>query len=285
MPQADDTGRQAGAKHCLITGASGGLGGALARRAAAPGLFLSLWGRNEERLEQVRESCQAKGAEAATTSLDVRDYASCRQAVRRLFAQRPVDMAILNAGVSSGAPPGGGLEPAEDACRVMEVDATAVVNMAAALLEGMQARGSGHIVFISSIAGLYPLPCSPAYSAAKAALAYYAQGLQLALRGSGIRASAAYPGYIESPMSQRLLGPQPFRLTADEAAAHILDALEAGKDRIVFPRLLALGTRLLHGAPQWAAAFFLKKFCFTVAPDAESPLSHKAGPSGEGDNA
>lgn len=270
-------------KHYLISGASGGLGSALAVRTAGAGSLLSLWGRNRERLAATAAACEAKGAAVSLTELDLREHEACRAKLRETFATRPVDVAILNAGVSSGLTPDGGVEPAEDACRTMDVNGCAAVNMAATLVECMRARGTGHIIFISSIAGLYPLPDSPAYSAAKAALAYYAKGLRIGLRGSGIRVSIAYPGYIESPMSKRLMGPQPLRITADKAADHILDSLAAGKDNIAFPLLLALGTRILHCLPLPVAAFFLKGFSFRVAPDAESPLAPTSASRGEQD--
>lgn len=231
----------------------------------------------------MKDACERHGATVALTALDLRDYAAVRTTLRDTFAERPVDMAVLNAGISSGLPPWGGQEPAEDACRTMEVDATAAINMAATLLECMTKRGSGHLVFISSIAGLYPLPGSPSYSAAKVALAYYARALQLGQRGGGVRVSLVCPGYIASPMSARLVGPQPLRLSADQAAARIMDSLAAGKDRIIFPLLLALGARLLHCMPMPLAAFFLRWFSFTVDPDEESPLKGGAPKTGNND--
>ena len=272
-------------KHYLITGASGGLGSALARRAAAPGHRLSLWGRNLDRLAATKEQCEQQGASVSLASLDLREHAQCRDRLRVLFADRPVDMAILNAGVSSGMSPEGGIEPAEDACRTMDVNSTAAINMAATLLECMLTRGSGHIVFISSIAGLYPLPGSPAYSAAKAALAYYAKGLRLRCRNTPVRISIVYPGYIETPMSRRLLGPQPMKVTAETAAATIMDSLAAGKNCVTFPLLLALGARFLHFMPMPLAAFFLKRFSFTVAPDGESPLAETPPKNGDASGA
>lgn len=269
----------AGVQHCLVTGASGGLGSALSLELAAPGKRITLWGRNEERLGKVRALCEAKGARTAAILRDSRDFAQCRTDLRALDDEEPVDMAILNAGVSSGMLPGGGLEPIEDACRTMEVNATGTINMAACLLERMASRGSGHLVFISSIAGLYPLPGSPAYSAAKAALSYYAAGIRLEAERHGVRVSVVYPGYVESPMSKRLKGPQPFRWTAGKAASHILSRLQAGKDSIAFPFFLALGARFLHLLPSPVASFFIRRFSFTVVPDTESPLGSSSGPS------
>ncbi len=260
-------------RHILITGASGGLGSALAREFSNPRTHLTLWGRDSKRLEALACQCRSKGADCDFFIQDNRAFADCRSHLRALYTALPVDMAILNAGVSSGLVPDGKSEPAEDACRTMEVNAAATVNMAATLLADMALRGKGQLVFISSIASLYPLPSSPAYSAAKAALSFYARALRLGGAPACIRISIIYPGYVDSPMSRRLLGPQPLRWSAEKAAAHIRARLEAGRDIIIFPRLLALGTRLLHLLPPPLAAFFLRRFAFTVTPDGESPLT------------
>ena len=267
-----------GPRHALITGASGGLGRALAVALAGPDRCLSLWGRNEERLRSVAEACSRKGAVCSLLARDSRDFSGCREQLRELDRSHPVDLALLNAGVSSGLLADGRLEPVEDACRTLEVNATGTVNMAAALLENMAARGRGHIVIISSLAGLYPLPGSPSYSAAKAALSCYGRALGVEARARGARVSVVYPGYVESPMSKRLQGPQPFRWTAEKAAAHILSRLEAGKDSIAFPFPLYLGIRLLHLLPGPLAEFFVQRFTFTVVPDQDSPLAD-AGPA------
>ncbi len=268
------------ARHILITGASGGIGRALARAFARPGTVLSLWGRNRERLEDVAALCRAAGAETGITQQDVRDTAATRAALLALDAARPVGMAFCNAGVSSGTLPDGRPEPAADACRTMAVNATGAVNVAATLYERMAARRSGHLVCIASLAALYPLPSSPAYSAAKTALACYARALRGA-SGGVVRISIVYPGYVRTPMSQRLVGPQPFLQSADRAAAHIRARLEAGSDTIVFPKLLALGTWSLNLLPRPLADFFARRFAFTVEPDAESPLSSRRDPPGD----
>ena len=260
-------------RHILISGASGGLGSAIAEAYAGANTRLTLWGRNEQRLTAVAERCRLLGAEARTLAGDTRDLPWARNALRVLNEASPIDLAFLNAGVSSGVLPDGGMEPVEDLCRTLEVNALGTINMGAALLELMGKRGSGQVVFISSLAALYPLPFSPAYSAAKAAVACYARAVRAALPPGRARISIIYPGYVDTPMSRRLLGPQPFRMTAEQAARRIKSGLDAGADDIVFPRLLAFGMRLLHLVPSPLADFFARRFSFTVVPDAESPVS------------
>ncbi|MDR2670021.1 MAG: SDR family NAD(P)-dependent oxidoreductase [Desulfovibrio sp.] len=254
----------------VITGAGGGLGGALASAYAAPQTHLVLWGRNAARLEETGEICRERGASVRTLSQDIRALSAVRERLAELDAECRIDLAFLNAGVSSGALPDGDPEPVEDACRTMEVNALGNINMAAFLAQLMRGRG-GHIVCISSLAALYPLPDSPAYCASKSALAVYARALRAAYAGTSVRISIVYPGYVDSPMSRRLLGPQPLRISAGAAASLIRSRLEAGADDITFPFLPALGVRCLNLLPAPAASFFSRRFGFKVRPDDESP--------------
>lgn len=264
-------------RNILITGASSGLGGALAEEYAAPGTRLILWARDLARLEATAALCRAKGAETVVVSRDVRDLEESRRLLETLDAERPLDLAVLGAGVSSGTLPGGEPESAEDACRTITVNALAAINMAGTLCGRMAARKHGRVAVLSSIAALYPLPDSPAYSAAKAALAYYARGVRPSFPGVGI--SVVYPGYVDTPMSRRLSGPQPMRWSAAKAAAHIRERLDSGAETIVFPRLLAAGTWLLNLPPAWIANFFLKRFGFSIEPDGERSAKRE-GPHG-----
>ena len=254
----------------LITGASGGLGSALANEYAGPGQTLALWGRNAQRLETVQNLCRSKGATTVAIRQDMRDELATRAALLALDDAYTPDLVFLNAGVSAGALPGGGLEPLQDAARLMQVNAGSTIAMAAAIVPRMLERRAGHLVFISSLAALYPLPSSPSYCAAKAAISMYARAVRLNLANSGVRISIVYPGYVDTPMSRRLKGPQPQRWSAPKAAAHIHAGLDAGAEDIIFPALLGLGIRVLQFLPKHLAAFFARRFSFTIEPDAES---------------
>lgn len=263
-------------RHILVAGASGGMGAALAQQYAAPEVRLTLWGRNAERLDAVAHTCRSAGAEVHVVQQDMRDIPAMLAWLGALHTECPVDMAFLGAGVSSGVLPDGRAEPALDVYRTITVNAAANAAAGACLAECMGATGQGHIVFVSSLAGLYPLPLSPAYSAAKVAIAYYARSLKATLAGTAPRISIIYPGYVDTPMSRRLTGPQPMRWSAQQAAAHIARKLAAGRNTIVFPWLLAAGTLVLHALPGPLARFFARRFAYTVAPDAESPLAPPA---------
>jgi NAD(P)-dependent dehydrogenase (short-subunit alcohol dehydrogenase family) len=254
----------------VITGAGGGLGRALALEYAALQTHLVLWGRNAARLEETGELCRERGASVRTLSLDIRALSAVRERLAELDEECRIDLAFLNAGVSSGSLPDGAPEPVEDACRTLEVNALGNINMAALLAQRMRGRG-GRIVCISSLAALYPLPDSPAYCASKSALAVYARALRAAYAGTPVRIGIVYPGYVDSPMSRRILGPQPMRVSAGDAAALIRARLEAGADDIAFPLFTALGIRCLNLLPDPAAYFFARRFGFKVRPDDESP--------------
>jgi short-subunit dehydrogenase len=252
--------------HIFISGAGSGLGRALACAFAAPGRRMSLLGRNVERLSETAELCHRKGAQSTLLLQDIRELETCRKLLKNLDTEQPIDLAILAAGVSSGTLPDGKPERVEDACRTLECNALATINCAGALFNCMSERQSNaQIVFISSLAALLPLPDSPAYGAAKMALAYYAKAVRPLYKN--LRISLVYPGYVDTPMSRRVSGPQPLRMSAEDAALLIRDRLEKGSDNIVFPRLLAFGLNLLRLSPRPIAQFFLKRFAFTIAPD------------------
>jgi short-subunit dehydrogenase len=257
-----------GLRHILIVGASGGLGGALAGVFAAPGRHLSLWGRDGRRLAAVAALCRDRGATTGEVLQDIRDLEESRRLLAVLDAERPLDLAVLAAGVSSGTLPDGSPERVEDACRTLEVNAVATVNLAGALLPRMAARGRGQAAVVSSLAALYPLPDSPAYCASKAALACYVRAVRPLF--SAVRVSLVCPGYVDTAMSRRVRGPQPMRWSAEKAAARIAERLEAGAEDIVFPLLPALGLRVLSLLPAGPARFFARRFAFTVRPDAAS---------------
>ena len=265
--------------HVLITGASSGVGKALAEEYAAPGTRLTLWARDPARLDAVAGQCREKGAVVRTVCQDVRDIEQSRAVLARIHAEDPVDTAILGAGVTSGTLPDGSPEPATHAWHTMTVNGTAAIVMAGTMLELMGERGTGHVVCLSSIAAFYPLPDSPAYCAAKAALTCYAKAMRPLVRP--VRISLVYPGYVDTPMSRKLSGAQPLRWSAEKAASHIRNRLDTGAKSVVFPLPLALGLLLLHGLPSYLADFFVKRFGFAVTPDPENTPGTAREPHGK----
>jgi NADP-dependent 3-hydroxy acid dehydrogenase YdfG len=265
-----------------ITGASGGLGRALAEHYAAPNRRLSLAGRDPRRLAACAAACQAKGALVATAVFDLRDAPALRDWLRGIHETRPLDLVFANAGVSASSAgtgsAGTGLEHPEDAARLLEINAGGAIETARAAAELMLERRRGQIAVISSLAAFHPLKSSPAYCAGKAASRLYGLSLRAFLAAKGVGVTVVSPGYVDTPMSRRLKGRKPFLWSAEKAAAHIAGRLAANPREIAFPRLIAWGLRLLSFLPEFAAEFFMKKFDdFTVEPDPDSPRSSEEG--------
>jgi NADP-dependent 3-hydroxy acid dehydrogenase YdfG len=151
----------------VITGASSGIGEALALRYARDGATLGLIGRNMERLEGVAVQCRGLGAEVWIARIDVRARAELMSWLEEFDRAAPIDLLIANAGVMEGTPPGGMIEPPNAAYALIETNVLGVLNTVQPLIPRMMARGRGQIAIVSSIAGFIPLPDAPSYCASK----------------------------------------------------------------------------------------------------------------------
>ncbi len=216
----------------LITGASSGIGDALAEAYAAPGVTLMLCGRDEARLEAVAGRCRARGAEVATAQFDVTDAAAAAHSVDEAASRAPLDLVIANAGISGGTEGG---EGADQARRIFAVNLDGVLNTVLPAISAMQARGRGQIALMSSLAGFRGFPGAPAYCASKAAVRTWGEALRGALRGDGIEVSVICPGFVRSPMTADNPYPMPLIIDAEKAARIIKAGLARGRARIAFP--------------------------------------------------
>lgn len=218
----------------LITGASSGLGAALAEAYASPGKTLFLGGRDKARLEAVARIATAKGAEVHTETIDVTERTHMEIWIASADRIAPLDLVIANAGISAGTGDGGP-EPADQVRRVYAVNVDGVMNTVLPALPLMQARGRGQIGIVSSLAGFRGFPGAPAYCGSKAAVKVFGEGLRPTAARSGIEVSVICPGYVRSPMTDVNDFPMPFLMEADEAAERIRSGLERNKARIAFP--------------------------------------------------
>ncbi|HET7681769.1 MAG TPA: SDR family NAD(P)-dependent oxidoreductase [Xanthobacteraceae bacterium] len=248
----------------IITGASSGIGKALALRYAREGASLGLLGRHKERLESIAKECRALGAEVATAAIDIRHRAELMDWINDFDRVVPVDLVIANAGVMEGTPPGGQIEPPDAAYALMETNVLGLLNTVQPLLPVMMARGGGQIALISSIAGFVPLPDSPSYSASKAAVLSYGLSLRDLLLPHGVGVCVICPGYIATPMMQRESGPKPFVMTAEKAAELIARGIERNKPMVVIPRFFGTVTRISGLLPERVRRWSSKSFRFTV---------------------
>jgi short-subunit dehydrogenase len=222
-----------GPRHILITGASSGIGAALALAYARKGVLLSLAGRDDKRLGEVATAAGTRGAEVHLIILDVREREAMAAWTTAADEHRPVDLAIANAGISGGTH--GGPESAEQTRAVFAVNLDGVLNTVLPLVPRMIARRTGQIALISSLAGHRGFPGAPAYCASKAAVKVWGESLRGELGAHGVKVNVVMPGFIQSPMTDVNDFPMPFLMSAERAAEIIRKGLAADRARIAFP--------------------------------------------------
>lgn len=251
-------------KRIVITGASRGIGAALARLYARPGASLALLGRDGPSLGAIAEACRAEGATVEAIVLDVRDREGLAARLLACDAEAPVDLVIANAGV---ALPTGGMA-AEDPSVHGEIETNVVgtLNTVLPLVPAMAARGRGQVALMSSLAAFAPLPASPGYSASKAALLTYGLALRERLRATGVRVNVICPGYVDTEMGTRYRGWRPLAMTPEAAALRIRHGLEADRAVIAFPRRLAALARASGLVPESVRRLGLRAFRFSIDP-------------------
>jgi short-subunit dehydrogenase len=232
---AENTPIKSAGKTILITGASGGIGAALARASAKSGVTLLLWGRDEARLNEAAAQCRALGAAVSVQSFDLRDVPGFVTRLAAADAATPIDIAIFNAGLGGTAAKDAFAEAPQTAQAIAEVNFVAPVTGANVVADAMAKRGAGQIVLIGSISESYPLPMAPTYAASKAGLRMFAEALGLRLKKHGVTVSLVSPGFIDTPMSRKVTEPKPFLMDADKAAAIILRKIQSGARVIVVP--------------------------------------------------
>jgi len=255
-----------GPRSVVVTGASRGIGAALARRLAAPGVHMLLIGRDMARLQDTVAICTAAGAFVRAESVDVADGPAMAAVLADQDAAHPIDMVFANAGISTGHR-AGRLEPADRAAAVVRVNLEGVVNTVAPLAEPMCARGRGHIALISSIAGLLPLPDAPAYSASKSGVIAYGLALDAVLRPRGVSLTVLCPGFIETDMAGRYSGRKPFQMDVERAAGIMVDATLKGRRLYAFPWQLALMARAAARLPAGVRARAMGSYRTDIVPE------------------
>ena len=232
----------------FLTGASSGLGEALARHYAKEGATLGLVARRAGELERVARSLAP--AVVVSYAADVRDAGAMLAAARDFVGRHGVpDVVIANAGVSRGTL----VEHAEDleAFReVFDTNVAGIVHTFHPFVAPMRDARRGTLVGIASLAGFRGLPGSAAYSASKAAAIRLLESLRVELRASGVRVVTVCPGYVATPMTARNPYRMPFLMDADRAAASIARAIERRKRFHVLPWPMAVVGAALRVLPR-----------------------------------
>lgn len=252
----------------LITGATGGIGRALAITYAEPGVTLILQGRQEAILMEIAAICEARGAEVLTKVLDVQDRVTWINWLKDLCDSGMIpELTIINAGINIHVGPNGEQESWSEVEKLVAVNILGVMATVEGLLPAMRKRGSGQIALVSSLAAWFGLPFTPSYSASKAAVKAYGESLRGLLADEGIRVNVVMPGYVESAMCHAMPGPKPFLWDAERAAIRIRKGLQADKARISFPFPLNLGTWFLAVLPPTVSLMLLRWLGYGIKRD------------------
>ncbi|MFN3231190.1 MAG: SDR family NAD(P)-dependent oxidoreductase [Alphaproteobacteria bacterium] len=240
-------------KSILITGASSGIGAALAEQYAEAGVTLFLGGRDPDRLDAIAQRCRTKGAAVLTQVCDVVDEAGMRAWIEASDDHQPLNLVIANAGIAGGTPHVSGLQ--EVALTVFEANVTGIFNTIHPALERMAKRpwpvSDAQIAIMSSMWGHLGSARSPAYVSSKAAVKAYGQSLRGAVRHMGIGVTVLCPGYVRSAMLNESMASVPFLIDADKAARIMRRALARNKARITFPWQVRWLAMIAINLPGW----------------------------------
>lgn len=235
-------------RRIFITGASFGIGEALARHYAGPDTVIGLLARRREPMQALAASLPGR---FEIYALDVADGAAVESAARDFCSHHGApELVIANAGVSIGTH-GDDPTDVDKLRRVLEVNVIGLAATLAAFAPAMRAERRGVLCGIASVAGFRGLPGAGAYSASKAAAIKWLEALRAELVGSGVSVVTLCPGYIDTPMTQRNRYRMPFMLPADDAARRIARAIAARRRLAVIPWQMALVSVLLRLAPPW----------------------------------
>jgi short-subunit dehydrogenase len=238
------------AKVVMITGASSGIGRALALELGRRGARLGLTARRAEVIDEVVSEIEAAGGMAVALPADVQDAASLAAAAARLRAKfGPIDVLIASAGI--GPTRDAADFSAQEVSEVINVNVIGASNSVAAVIPEMVARGSGQLVAISSLAAYRGLPRSAAYCASKAAVSAFFESLRLDLEPRGIDVTIIHPGFIKTPLTEGRHAQMPFLMELDDAVGKMVRAIAKRRKRYSFPWQLATIVRAGMLMPIW----------------------------------
>ncbi len=245
-----------------ITGASSGIGAALALELAQNNTHLILLGRNQKRLLSIQKKCIKQGAHCDYYCIDITALSLLRQQIKEIDQQSPIDCIIANAGITSSLGMNGEAESWHNIEKLITTNLLGAIACIEPLIQPMQQRKSGQIVLTSSLAAYRGMPITPAYSASKAGIKAYGEALRGWLRHDNIKVNIICPGFVKSNMSDNFLGNKPFIISTQKAANIIKKGLEKNKAIISFPFPLNLGTWLLSLLPAYIADPIMDKLSY-----------------------
>ncbi len=238
-------------KVVLLTGASSGIGEALAVALAKKGAVLGLLARRKELLDKLKKDCEKVGGVARVFVCDVTDEDAVLAAADEFFAEFDrIDILIANAGIGGNNAETRALQPLA-VKKVIDINLMGAVNAVHAVLPLMLKKGSGQIVAISSLAGFRGLPKSAAYSASKAGMTAFFESVRLDVKHSGIDVTIIQPGFIKTPLTSGREAKMPFLMELNDAIPLFIKAIEKKKRFAAFPWQLATVVRAGKFMPAW----------------------------------
>ncbi len=238
-------------KTVFLTGASSGIGEALAIALAKKGAILGLVARREEMLDDLASSCEAVGGTARVYMCDVVDPEALQDAADKFRHDfQYIDIMIANAGIGGNDAATRAYSPAS-VKKLIDINLLGSANAVYAVAAKMCERGSGHIVGISSLAGFRGLPKSAAYSASKAGMTAFFESVRLDVAKHGVDVTIIQPGFIKTPLTSGRHANMPFLMELDDAIPHFIRAIEHKKRFAAFPWQLAAIVRLGKFMPSW----------------------------------
>jgi len=246
-------------RNVLVTGASSGLGRALALWFSRRGATVWAAARRTELLESLAADSSARPGSILPLSLDVSDVAAIRRVLPEIDskAEGGLDVVIANAGL------GGEANPRKDTWekveRMIQVNVTGAAATLATLAPRMAERGRGHLVGISSLAGWIVTPKMGVYAATKMFLQVYCDGLHLDLKGAGVAVTCINPGFVKSEMTAKNKFKMPFLLETDDAADRMGRAILRGEKLFAYPWPMVLATRAARWVPEVIVARVMGK--------------------------
>ncbi len=238
-------------KVVFLTGASSGIGEALALEIARRGAILGLLARREDLLCELAEKCERNGGKARYFAADVTDakaVADAAESLRNEFGK--TDILIANAGIGGNDSETRDLKP-EAVAKVININLLGAANAVFAVLPQMLENKSGQLVAISSLAGFRGLPKSAAYSASKAGMTAFFESVRLDVRHKGVSVTIIQPGFIKTPLTSGRVSKMPFLMELEDAIPHFLNAIEKQKKFAAFPWQLATLVRAGRIFPVW----------------------------------
>lgn len=247
-------------QHIFISGASRGLGAALAigyAKKLGKLATLSITATSNENLKQTKTACEALGCQVNSYAINVKDFAHCILQIQSINQQYPIDIAILNSGISGNSEAAS--EPWSQISNIIETNLLGTMATAQPLSSAMHARQCGKLVFISSIAAHRGLALTPSYCASKAGIKSFAEALRGQLEPAGVSVITVFPGFITTDMSEQFAGPKPFMISAQQAAQKIIHGVECNRAIVAFPWWLNLAQRSLNWLPARIGDRILRK--------------------------